>query len=233
MRGRVRLTDRLHVLHLRSGLHGQCPGLRSRAPAAATRSSFSAAGRTGSVRGSSSTTAAATPHSRLSDAGFETIMVNCNPETVSTDYDTSDRLYFEPLTAEDVIAIIRQANSQNGRVLGVIVQFGGQTPLKLAQRARSRRHCRFWAPHLTPSILRKTGTGSRPWSSELGLKQPPNGIAHSGEEARQIAAEIGYPVVIRPSFVLGGRAMEIVADDGTAGALHRRGGDTFRTARRC
>ncbi|MFT8896703.1 MAG: carbamoyl-phosphate synthase large subunit, partial [Acetobacter sp.] len=146
----------------------------------------------------------------LREAGLETIMVNCNPETVSTDYDTSDRLYFEPLTGEDVVALIRR-EQETGEVLGCIVQYGGQTPLKLSRaleeagipllgtpadaidRAEDRE--RFQA------LLRK-----------LGLRQPANGIARSPAEAEDIAEQIGYPVVVRPSYVLGGRAMEIVHD---------------------
>ncbi|BCK75313.1 carbamoyl-phosphate synthase large subunit [Acetobacter aceti NRIC 0242] len=146
----------------------------------------------------------------LREAGLETIMVNCNPETVSTDYDTSDRLYFEPLTGEDVVALIRR-EQETGEVLGCIVQYGGQTPLKLSRaleeagipllgtpadaidRAEDRE--RFQA------LLRK-----------LGLRQPANGIARSPAEAEDIAEQIGYPVVVRPSYVLGGRAMEIVYD---------------------
>jgi carbamoyl-phosphate synthase large subunit len=143
----------------------------------------------------------------LREAGFETIMVNCNPETVSTDYDTSDRLYFEPLTEEDVIEIIR-AEQQKGELLGCIVQYGGQTPLKLSQ------------------ALHKTGIPILGTSAEaidiaedrerfqillqsLGLKQPRNGTARTLEEAAAEADRIGYPVVVRPSYVLGGRAMEI------------------------
>ena len=113
--------------------------MRGRSDRPATRSSSSAAARTASARASSSTIAACTPPMRCSDAGFETIMVNCNPETVSTDYDTSDRLYFEPLTAEDVIALVRREQA-NGTVLGCIVQYGGQTPLKLSPGAGGGRH---------------------------------------------------------------------------------------------
>ena len=147
----------------------------------------------------------------LSDAGYETIMVNCNPETVSTDYDTSDRLYFEPLTAEDVLEILRIEQS-NGTLHGVIVQFGGQTPLKLAQALQAAG-----IPILGTSPdaidLAEDRDRFQKLLHELDLKQPVNGIAHSAEEARQIIADIGYPVVIRPSYVLGGRAMEIVRDD--------------------
>ncbi|MEO0619620.1 MAG: carbamoyl-phosphate synthase large subunit [Pseudomonadota bacterium] len=147
----------------------------------------------------------------LNDAGFETIMVNCNPETVSTDYDTSDRLYFEPLTNEDVLEIVRIEKSK-GTLKGVIVQFGGQTPLKLARGLEAEG-----VPILGTSPdaidLAEDRDRFKALVDELGLKQPPNGIARSGEEAKSIANEIGYPVVIRPSYVLGGRAMEIVFDD--------------------
>ncbi len=146
----------------------------------------------------------------LHDAGFETIMINCNPETVSTDYDTADRLYFEPLTAEDVLEICR-VEQQNGKLVGAIVQFGGQTPLKLA-----------WA-------LKKAGVpilGTSPAAIDLAedreqfqqllqrlaLRQPANGIAFSEAEAGIVAKQLGFPVLIRPSFVLGGRAMEIIHD---------------------
>ena len=147
----------------------------------------------------------------LSEAGYETIMVNCNPETVSTDYDTSDRLYFEPLTAEDVLAIIRKEQSA-GHLEGVIVQFGGQTPLKLANVLEAEG-----VPILGTSPdaidLAEDRDRFKALVEELGHKQPENGIARSADEARLIAAEIGYPVVIRPSYVLGGRAMEIVHDE--------------------
>ncbi|MFQ5774769.1 MAG: carbamoyl-phosphate synthase large subunit [Kiloniellaceae bacterium] len=144
----------------------------------------------------------------LKEAGIETVMVNCNPETVSTDYDTSDRLYFEPLTTEDVIEIAR-AEAGMGRLLGVIVQFGGQTPLKLAQALETAR-----IPILgtSPDAIDLAEDRSRFQSllAELGLKQPKNGTATSAEEARAVAERIGLPVLIRPSYVLGGRAMEIV-----------------------
>ncbi len=147
----------------------------------------------------------------LSDAGYETIMVNCNPETVSTDYDTSDRLYFEPLTGEDVLNIIGKEKSK-GTLKGVIVQFGGQTPLKLANMLEQAG-----VPILGTSPdaidLAEDRDRFKALVDELKLRQPPNGIARSGEEAKVIANTIGYPVVIRPSYVLGGRAMEIVHDD--------------------
>ncbi len=140
----------------------------------------------------------------------ETIMVNCNPETVSTDYDTSDRLYFEPLTAEDVIELVRVEQSK-GEVLGVIVQFGGQTPLKLARDLEAAG-----IPILGTSPdaidLAEDRERFQQLLRKLGLHQPPNGLARSLEEAEAVAARIGYPVVIRPSYVLGGRAMEIVHD---------------------
>jgi carbamoyl-phosphate synthase large subunit len=143
----------------------------------------------------------------LGEAGFETIMVNCNPETVSTDYDTSDRLYFEPLTAEDVIALVRK-EQERGEVLGCIVQYGGQTPLKLSQ-----------ALHKAGIPILGTSSDSIDIAEDrerfqqllkgLGLKQPANGTARDLDEAEKVAERIGYPVVVRPSYVLGGRAMEI------------------------
>jgi carbamoyl-phosphate synthase large subunit len=143
----------------------------------------------------------------LREEGFETIMVNCNPETVSTDYDTSDRLYFEPLTKEDVLAIIEEEKPE-----GVIVQFGGQTPLKLAIPLQKEG---------VPIIGTSPDSIDRAEDRErfkdlldlLDLRQPPNGIARSAEEAVTIASRIGYPVLLRPSYVLGGRAMEIVHDE--------------------
>jgi carbamoyl-phosphate synthase large subunit len=146
----------------------------------------------------------------LDEAGKETIMVNCNPETVSTDYDTSDRLYFEPLTAETVIELIRR-EQQNGRVLGCIVQFGGQTPLKLA-RALEQAHIPILGTSPDSIDLAEDRERFQQLLQRLNLRQPANGIARSQEEARRVAETIGYPVVIRPSFVLGGRAMRIVYD---------------------
>ena len=146
----------------------------------------------------------------LTDAGYETIMVNCNPETVSTDYDTSDRLYFEPLTLEHVLEILR-VEQENGTLHGVIVQFGGQTPLKLAQALKDEG-----IPILgtTPDAIDLAEDRERfqKLLHDLGLKQPVNGIARSADEAREIAGRVGFPLVIRPSYVLGGRAMEIVRD---------------------
>jgi len=149
----------------------------------------------------------------LSAAGFETIMVNCNPETVSTDYDTSDRLYFEPLTAEDVIEIAR-VEASRGRLLGVIVQFGGQTPLNLA-RALEAAQIPILGTSPDAIDLAEDRQRFQLLLRGLALRQPDNGTAYSPEEAEAIAVDIGYPVVIRPSYVLGGRAMEIVHD--TAG----------------
>ena len=142
----------------------------------------------------------------LAEDGFETIMVNCNPETVSTDYDTSDRLYFEPLTLEDVLEIVRVEQPT-----GVIVQFGGQTPLKLAVALEQAG-----VPIIgtSPDAIDRAEDRERfqELLNKLGLKQPANGIARSFEEAEKIAERIGYPAVVRPSYVLGGRAMEIVYD---------------------
>ena len=144
----------------------------------------------------------------LADAGYETIMVNCNPETVSTDYDTSDRLYFEPLTAEDVLEILH-VEQQNGTLKGVIVQFGGQTPLNLAKALEAAG-----IPILgtSPDAIDLAEDRERfaALINKLNLKQPENGIARSRDEAIKVADTIGYPVLMRPSYVLGGRAMEIV-----------------------
>ena len=147
----------------------------------------------------------------LTAQGYETIMVNCNPETVSTDYDTSDRLYFEPLTLEHVLEILR-VEQENGTLHGVIVQFGGQTPLKLANALHEEG-----IPILgtTPDAIDLAEDRERfqQLLNDLGLKQPVNGTARSRDEAFAVAAQVGYPLVIRPSFVLGGRAMEIVRSD--------------------
>ena len=168
----------------------------------------------------------------LRDAGFETVMVNCNPETVSTDYDTSDRLYFEPLTAEDVANVLDAERAAGGRVVGVIVSLGGQTPLKLAGM-------------LPPELVLGTSPASidlaedrEQWNAlctSLQIPQPPGGTATTAAEAVAVANAVGYPVLLRPSYVLGGRAMEIVYDDEsvrrvmntlTSGALAREGGVT-------
>ncbi len=146
----------------------------------------------------------------LTAAGYETIMVNCNPETVSTDYDTSDRLYFEPLTAEDVLEIIR-TEQQKGKLKGVIVQFGGQTPLKLAAPL-SEAGVPILGTSPDAIDLAEDRDRFKALIEKLKLKQPESGIAATPGEARAVADRIGYPVVIRPSYVLGGRAMEIVHD---------------------
>jgi carbamoyl-phosphate synthase large subunit len=146
----------------------------------------------------------------LKEAGYETIMINCNPETVSTDYDTSDRLYFEPLTAEDVLEIIETERS-SGHLHGVIVQFGGQTPLKLAE-ALERAEIPILGTSPDMIDLAEDRDRFKKLLNQLGLRQPTSGIATSPIEARAIAEAVGYPIVIRPSYVLGGRAMEIVFD---------------------
>ncbi|MBV9653833.1 MAG: carbamoyl-phosphate synthase large subunit [Acetobacteraceae bacterium] len=146
----------------------------------------------------------------LRDAGFETIMVNCNPETVSTDYDTSDRLYFEPLTAEDVIALV-QREQEHGTLLGCIVQYGGQTPLKLS-KALERAGIPVLGTSADAIDVAEDRERFQQLLRGLGLRQPDNGVARSVAEAEAITDRIGYPVVIRPSYVLGGRAMEIVYD---------------------
>jgi carbamoyl-phosphate synthase large subunit len=165
----------------------------------------------------------------LSERGFETIMVNCNPETVSTDYDTSDRLYFEPLTAEDVLEIVATEQS-NGSVAGVIVQFGGQTPLKLANKLVEAN-----IPILGTSAdaidLAEDRKRFQVLLHDLGLKQPRNATAMTAEETIEAARTIGYPVILRPSYVLGGRGMVVVADEAQlktnvqSGELFRISGD--------
>jgi carbamoyl-phosphate synthase large subunit len=148
----------------------------------------------------------------LKEAGYESIMINCNPETVSTDYDTSDRLYFEPLTSEDVLEILR-AEKAAGTLVGVIVQFGGQTPLKLADALE-----KAGIPILGTSVdaidLAEDRDRFQKLLVRLGLRQPRNGIAWSVEQARDVASGLGFPLVVRPSYVLGGRAMQIIHDEG-------------------
>jgi carbamoyl-phosphate synthase large subunit len=150
----------------------------------------------------------------MRELGIESVMINSNPETVSTDYDTSDLLFFEPLTHEDILNICERLNGKpfgqpGGLVKGVIVQFGGQTPLNLAQGLQEAG-----VPIIGTSVESLDAAGDREQFRDLlqrlGLKQPENGIARSVQEARDIARRIGYPVLVRPSFVLGGRAMEIV-----------------------
>jgi carbamoyl-phosphate synthase large subunit len=147
----------------------------------------------------------------LHDAGFETVMVNCNPETVSTDYDTADRLYFEPLTAEDVLEVVA-AEQRSGDVVGVVVQLGGQTPLGLAQRLKDEGVPIVGTPPEAIHLAEERGAFGRVLG-EAGLIAPKHGTARSYDEAAAIASEIGYPVLVRPSYVLGGRGMEIVYDD--------------------
>jgi carbamoyl-phosphate synthase large subunit len=147
----------------------------------------------------------------LAEAGYETIMVNCNPETVSTDYDTSDRLYFEPLTEEDVIEIL-ETEKQAGTLHGVIVQFGGQTPLSLAD-AVERAGVPILGTQPASIDLAEDRDLFSKLINKLELTQPKNGIAYSLEQARLVAERLGYPIVIRPSYVLGGRAMQIVHNE--------------------
>ncbi len=147
----------------------------------------------------------------LRDAGYEAIMVNCNPETVSTDYDTSDRLYFEPLTAEDVLEVYH-AETLAGPVAGVICQLGGQTPLKLAQTLKNAGVPVVGTSPEAINLAEDRGAFGKVLA-DAGLPAPKHGMAASAAEAKQVASEIGYPVLVRPSFVLGGRGMEIVYDD--------------------
>ena len=148
----------------------------------------------------------------LREAGYETIMINCNPETVSTDYDTSDRLYFEPLTLEDVLEVVH-AESANGELLGVIVQLGGQTPLGLAQPLKDAGVPIIGTSPESIHLAEERGAFGKVLA-QAGLPAPRHGTAYSFPDAQAIAAEIGYPVLVRPSYVLGGRGMEIVYDDG-------------------
>jgi carbamoyl-phosphate synthase large subunit len=147
----------------------------------------------------------------LHDAGYDTVMVNCNPETVSTDYDTSDRLYFEPLTCEDVLEVVA-AEQRSGDVVGVIVQLGGQTPLGLAQRLKDEGVPIVGTPPEAIHLAEERGAFGQVLA-RAGLVAPKHGTARSYDEAAAIAHEIGYPVLVRPSYVLGGRGMEIVYDD--------------------
>ncbi|ALE03598.1 carbamoyl-phosphate synthase large subunit [Bartonella ancashensis] len=147
----------------------------------------------------------------LRDAGFEAIMINCNPETVSTDYDTSDRLYFEPLTTENVLAILK-TEQEKGELVGVIVQFGGQTPLKLAS-ALEKNNIPILGTSPDAIDLAEDRDRFQKLLRELNLKQPQNGIAYSIKQAQLIARELGFPLIVRPSYVLGGRAMQIIRDE--------------------
>ncbi|MGQ0444126.1 MAG: carbamoyl-phosphate synthase large subunit [Beijerinckiaceae bacterium] len=146
----------------------------------------------------------------LREAGFETIMINCNPETVSTDYDTSDRLYFEPLTAEDVLEILAK-EGEAGELKGAIVQFGGQTPLKLAH-ALEQEGIAILGTSVDSIDLAEDRDRFKRLLDKIGLKQPKNGIAYSVEQSRIVASDLGLPLVVRPSYVLGGRAMAIIFD---------------------
>jgi carbamoyl-phosphate synthase large subunit len=152
----------------------------------------------------------------LADAGFETVMVNCNPETVSTDYDTSDRLYFEPLTVEDVLEVVhaeqQSAEQGGGRVVGVVVQLGGQTPLKLAQELKNCGVPVVGTPPEAIHLAEERGAFGKVLA-DADLPAPKHGVATSYDEAKEIADAVGYPVLVRPSYVLGGRGMEIVYDD--------------------
>jgi len=143
----------------------------------------------------------------LRESGYETIMINCNPETVSTDYDTSDRLYFEPLTLEDVLHIIERE-----KPIGVILQFGGQTPLKLAKALESYG-VKILGTDADAIDRAEDRKRFKELIDRLNLKQPPSGIATSTGEALKIAKQLDYPILVRPSYVLGGRAMEIVYDE--------------------
>jgi carbamoyl-phosphate synthase large subunit len=159
----------------------------------------------------------------LREAGYETVMVNCNPETVSTDYDTSDRLYFEPLTLEDVLEVVH-AERQAGPLAGVVVQLGGQTPLGLAQRLKDAGVPIVGTSPEAIHLAEERGAFGRVLA-EAGLPAPKHGTAFSYPEAKAIADEIGYPVLVRPSYVLGGRGMEIVYDaDSLAAYLERHAG---------
>ncbi len=163
----------------------------------------------------------------LREDGFETIMVNCNPETVSTDYDTSDRLYFEPLTLEDVLEVIAKE-----KPLGVIVQYGGQTPLKLCRALEAAG-----APIIgtTPESIDVAEDRERfsDLVRHLGLRQPANATARTEEQALRMAREVGYPLVVRPSYVLGGRAMEVVYAEEDLQDLHDHCGRRCPTTARC
>ena len=164
----------------------------------------------------------------LSEAGFETIMINCNPETVSTDYDTSDRLYFEPLTAEDVLAILEKERSA-GTLRGVIVQFGGQTPLKLA-KALERAGIPILGTSVDSIDLAEDRDRFKRLLDKLELKQPQNAISYSVEQSRLVAAALGLPLVVRPSYVLGGRAMAVIRTQTRTRRLSARNAARARAA---
>ena len=152
--------------------------------------------------------------------GYETVMVNCNPETVSTDYDTADRLYFEPLTLEDVLEVVH-AERQAGPVAGVIVQLGGQTPLRLAQALKDAGVPIVGTSPEAIHLAEERGAFGQVLA-EANLPAPKHGLARSAVEAKRIADEIGYPVLVRPCYVLGGRGMEIVYDENTLASYIER-----------
>ncbi len=200
VRGRIRDDDRVHVLDLRG---------RMRSRTDSTRDKIIVLGGGPNRIGQGIEFDYCCVHAALAlrEDGYETIMINCNPETVSTDYDTSDRLYFEPLTLEDVLEIVDKEKPK-----GVIVQYGGQTPLKLARALEAAG-----APIIGTSPdsidLAEDRERFQKLIEKLELTQPPNRTARNADEALALAREIGYPLVVRPSYVLGGRAMEIVHDD--------------------
>ncbi len=172
------------------------------------------------------------------EMGFESVMINSNPETVSTDYDTSDQLFFEPLTLEDVLNIVERLNGggvdiedRSGGVVGCVVQYGGQTPLNLAHGLVAAG-VPIIGTGLDSIDLAEDRDRFKMVLDELGLQQPENGIAHSLDEAVEIASRIGYPVLVRPSYVLGGRGMETCYDETVAAAIHGRGGRRERPAGR-
>ena len=193
-----------------------------------------AAGRTGSARASSSTTPACTPAIALRDAGFETVMVNCNPETVSTDYDTSDRLYFEPLTLEDVLEVVARRAAQPAPLAGVDRAARRPDPARPGAAAQGRRRPDRRAPRPRRSTWPRTAARSGRCSPRPASPRPEHGTAARFDEAaRRSPTEIGYPVLVRPSYVLGGRGMEIVYDDATLRDLHRPGDRRSARSTRC
>ncbi len=215
LRRRVRLRHPLHVLHLRRRL-GR-PGLRGGPDRSRDKIVILGGGPNRIGQGIEFDYCCVHAAYALRDAGYETIMVNCNPETVSTDYDTSDRLYFEPLTAEDVIALVRR-EQQNGRVLGCIVQYGGQTPLKLSQALPAAGIPVLGTTADAIDIAEDRERFQRSAAQARPAASPKTASPVAPDQAEAIAERIGYPVVIRPSYVLGGRAMEIVFD---RAQLHR------------
>jgi carbamoyl-phosphate synthase large subunit len=208
LRRRVRGADALHVFDLRIPRHGR-RGMRGR-PSGAKKVVILGGGPNRIGQGIEFDYCCCHACYALTDAGYETIMINCNPETVSTDYDTSDRLYFEPLTFEHVMEILR-VEQQNGTLHGVIVQFGGQTPLKLA---RALEEAGIPILGTTPDAIDLAEDRERfqKLVNELGLKQPRTPSPRPTRRPSSLAEKIGFPLVIRPSYVLGGRAMEIVRD---------------------